>query len=362
MVSTIAQNVVKQSLRIKEEDIVHINASKHMLSLADELAIECRKAGAETTTLYWSEPVWYWSLEKLPVDWLRGASKTDLAMLDVATAFINMAGPADPKPMAKIPPDRWQANAEGADVWYRKAIERKVRSATLAIGTVTPQRARAYGFNYSAWKRSIESALKADYSKIAGTGRKLRELMDGSSHEVHITSKTGTDLKFRLAGRKCWVDDGILDDEDLAAGTFDTTLPAGFVNVAPDENSANGTVIFDLPIPIRGKLVRGLVWSFENGQITKFTATKNGDMVIPLWEKGTGDKSQVGLLGIGFNPSAKAGFLINQIVSGAVTIGVGENKILGGRNVSTFGFQGTLKRSTVVIDGQTVVSDGKLAI
>lgn len=184
MPSTISQNVVKQALRIKEEDVVHINASRHMLGLAEELAIECRKAGAETTTMYWSEPVWYWSLENLPLDWLRGASKTDLAMLDVATAVINMAGAADPKPMQKITPDRWQANAEGADASYRKAIDRKVRSATLAIGTVTPQRARAYGFNYTAWKRTTETALKADYGKIAATGKRLRALMDGASHEI----------------------------------------------------------------------------------------------------------------------------------------------------------------------------------
>lgn len=157
------------------------------------------------------------------------------------------------------------------------------------------------------------------------------------------------------------MDDGILDDEDLAAGTFDTTLPAGFLTVAPDEGTANGTIVFDLPIPIRGKLLEGLVWSFENGNITKFIAKKNGDMVIPLWENGTGDKSRFGSFGIGFNPGAKPGFLNNQIVSGAVTIGVGENKIIGGQNVSTFGFQGTLKRTTVVIDGQSVVTDGKLA-
>jgi leucyl aminopeptidase (aminopeptidase T) len=362
LVSKIAENVVKQTLRIREDDVVHITAAKHMLGLAEELAVECRKAGAETTTMYWSEPLWYWSLENLPVEWLRGASKTDLTLLDVATATITMAGSADPRPMGKISPERWQANAEGADVWYRKAIERKVRNATLGISVVTPQRARAYGFNYSAWKRSTENALKTDYSKIAETGRKLRRLMDGAAHEVQITSKTGTDLRFRLAGRKAWVDDGVLDDEDLASGTFDSTLPAGCINVAPDEDSANGTVTFDLPIPSRGKLIKGLKWAFENGRISNFTAAKNGDMIIPVWEKATGDRSKFGWFGIGFNPGAKTGFLGDNIASGAVTIGVGDNKLFGGKNVSTFGFQGTLKKATVAIDNQTVVADGKIAL
>ena len=362
MVSRIVENVVKQALRIQEDDIVHITASRHMLSLAEELAIECRKAGAETTTLYWSEPVWYWSLENLPVEWLRGASKTDATLLDVATATITMAVAADPKPMARISAERWEANSEGADFYYRKMIERKVRNATLAIGTVTPQRARAYGFNYSAWKRTTENALKSDYKKIAETGRKLRGMLDGSTHEVHVTSKTGTDLRFRLAGRKAWVDDGILDDEDLAAGTFDTTLPAGSISVAADEDTANGTVTFDLTIPQRGKLIKGLTWSFENGMVSKFTAARNGDTIIPVWEKATGDRDRFGWFGIGFNPAAKTGFLADGIASGAVTIGVGDNRLFGGKNTSTFGFQGTLKKSTVTINNQPIVTDGKLVI
>jgi leucyl aminopeptidase (aminopeptidase T) len=362
LVSRIAENVVKQTLRIREDDVVHIVSSKHMLSLADELAMECRKAGAETTTIFWSEPLWYWSLENLPIDWLRGASKTDLTLLDAATATISMSGVADPRPMARISAERWQANSEGADVWYRKMLERKVRNVTLGIGVVTPQRARAYGFNYPAWKRSTENALKEDYSKIAETGRKLRALLDGKTHEVRVTTKAGSDLRFRLAGRKAWVDDGILDDEDLAAGTFDTTLPAGCVNVAPDEDSANGTVAFDLPIPQRGKLIKGVKWTFANGSISEFTAAKNGNMILPVWEKATGDRSKFAWFGIGMNPAAKTGFLGDNIASGAVTIGIGENKVLGGKNVSTFGFQGTLKKSTVIIGDQTIVTDGKLTI
>ena len=362
MVSKIAENVVKNTLRIREDDVVHITSSKHMLSLADELAIECRKAGAETTTIFWSEPVWYWSLEKLPLDWLRGPSKTDSGLLDVATAIISMAGVADPKPMGKISAERWEANSEGADPWYRKAIERRVRNVTLGIGVVTPQRARAYGFNYSAWKRSTENALKTDYGKIAETGRKLRELLDGATHEVQITSKTGTNLRFRLAGRKAWVDDGVLDDEDLAAGTFETTLPAGSVSVAPEEESANGTVAFDLPIPQRGKLIKGLEWEFRDGMVSSFKAKTNGDMIIPVWEKATGDRSRFAYFGIGFNPAAKTGYLHNNIASGVVTIGIGDNKILGGKNLSTFGFQGALKKSMVTIDNKTVVANGKLAV
>jgi len=360
MVSKIVQNVVNQSLRIREDDVVHITASKDTVDLAEEVAIECRKAGAETTTGYASERVWYWSLQNLPLEWLRGPAKIDAALLDVVTAFIGLNAIADPRPMGKISPERWAANFEGADHFYRKFLERKVRSATVTMGLVTRERARSYGFAFPAWKRAVEGALAADYSKIAATGRKLRELLDGMSHDVHVTSKSGTDLRFRLASRKCTVDDGIIDDEDLSAGVFQTTLPAGTVFVAPDEKSANGTVVFDLPVPQRGKLIRGLSWTFENGQVTKFAAAKNGDMVIPLWEKASGEKSQFGAFGLGINHAAKPGYLDSTIVHGAVTLGIGDNKPLGGTNQSTFGFQGTLLKSTVTINGQRIVAEGKL--
>jgi aminopeptidase len=362
LASKIAQNVVRQSLRVREDDVVLIYAAGHMTSLADEIAIECRKAGAETSTMYWSEPLWYWSLEQLPTEWLRGPSKIDLALLDVATAIINMEAVADPKPMARISPERWAANSEGADPYYRKLVDRKVRTARLALPTVTAQRARAYGFSYPAWKRGTERALKADYPKIAATGRKLRGLLEGSNQEVRIKSKNGTDLSFRLAGRKSWVDDGILDDEDVAAGTFQTELPAGYIAIAPAEDSANGKVVFDLPVPQRGKLIRGLSWTFQNGQITNFAASKNSDMVIPIWEKSAGDKSKFASFQIGLNTEAPTGFLNDYIHSGAITLGIGDNKALRGQNESTYGFQATLKASTVTVNGETIVSAGRLTL
>jgi len=330
--------------------------------LADEVAMECRRAGAETETLYISDRVWYWSLRELPMNWLRGESKTHLALLDVATAMIWLEAPADPKPMAKISADRWAANSEGADHWYQKEKQRKVRTASFGLPAVTPQRARAYGFSYQAWKRSMEAALSADYSRISEVGRRVRGFFDDSDREVRVTAKNGTDLTFRLAKRKSWIDDGVLDDDDLAAGIFETTLPGGCLQVAPDENSANGKVVFDLPIPQRGKLIRGLSWTFEDGRIKEFSAAKNGEMILPVWNESTGDKDRFGWFEMGFNHAAKTGFLNNEIASGTVTIGVGENKKLGGNNESPFQFQGTLRKATVTVDGQTIVSEGKLTV
>ncbi len=55
-------------------------------------------------------------------------------------------------------------------------------------------------------------------------------------------------------------------------------------------------------------------------------------------EKATEDKDRIATLGIGLNPKAKYGFMMDNIVEGAVTIAIGDNESLGGKNKSPTGW------------------------
>jgi hypothetical protein len=61
------------------------------------------------------------------------------------------------------------------------------------------------------------------------------------------------------------IDARIVDDDDFAVKMFQTTLPARTDYVAPDETSANRTIVFDRRVPQGGKLVRAFSWSFDDG-------------------------------------------------------------------------------------------------
>jgi hypothetical protein len=65
-----------------------------------------------------------------------------------------------------------------------------------------------------------------------------------------------------------------------------------------------------------------------------------------------------GAIGFGLNPKAQAGFLQNFIVSGTVTVHIGDNRELGGQNDSSYSFPGFLAHGTVEIGGKTVIQDG----
>jgi hypothetical protein len=81
-----------------------------------------------------------------------------------------------------------------------------------------------------------------------------------------------------------------------------------------------------------------------------------------LWEKAKGDKDQAAALIIGLNPKARKGFLYNQIVRGTVTLGVGDNRELGGKMESNFGFKCTVEKPTLELDGKPVIKHGNFAL
>src|SRR5207247_5481565 len=152
-----------------------------------------------------------------------------------------------------------------------KAFEKMPKNVAVAIGSVTRERAKTYGFNYAKWKAMVEAASVVNQERLASLGKLVAGLI---SHpvDVRVTSDNGTKLKFRLAGpeRKPYVHDGVISDEDLAVGTLaarSVDLPTGEVGVAPVEESASGTSVADVSIPRRGGLLLGHAWAFRTGWV-----------------------------------------------------------------------------------------------
>ncbi len=65
-------------------------------------------------------------------------------------------------------------------------------------------------------------------------------------------------------------------------------------------------------------------------------------------------------IGFGLNPKALPGFLQNSIVSGAVTVGIGDNRDVGGSNNSSYGFAEPLAHGTVEIGGKPMIQRRRL--
>jgi len=274
--------------------------------------------------------------------------------------IIGLGGPKDPGPMRRVPKDKFSAMFQGEQAHYEAAMQKKIsRSVFMSIGQVTKERAKAYGFSYPTWKRNVTDALSVRPSELHKFGKYLASYLSGSG-EVRLTAPNGTDLTFRLDSRPVHIHDGIIDDEDLAKGSRSVSLPTGEVFTTVDETSAEGRVVFDVPTPQVGVLIKDMAWKFESGHLTDFTAKKNVDATKAFWDKASGAKDLLSSITLGINPKAKSSFLMPYIAKGAVSVGIGENREIGGKVQSDYFFGSTLSKATLEVAGKTIVKDGKI--
>jgi leucyl aminopeptidase (aminopeptidase T) len=207
----------------------------------------------------------------------------------------------------------------------------------------------------------IMAASSVNPDELARKGGEIVNRLQ-SADRVKITSPGGTELEFSVKGRKLRVDDGIVDERDMVEESLDASLPAGLVSTTIIEDSANGRAVLDLPTPWAGRTIRKMEWTFGNGKLTSFIGDSNALELRKQWEKAAGDKDRIAMLSIGVNSKAKPGYLQNEIVEGAVGIGIGGNEDLGGNNKRGFNYSGTIGKATLTLDGKTLIDRGKLTI
>ncbi len=361
-VSSIAKRVVRNSLAVKEDDMVWIDTWHHTIELASEMALECRKLGAVPLITLDTDELYERTLTEVPHEFLRKTPRHQLKALDEVTVSIALAGPENPEMFQNVDTSKIAAIREAYRPIEKKVIDSSIRGAFVTLGLITPERASVYGFSIENWRQAVNEAIDVDYDRMAELGRKIAEILS-RANEVRISSERGTDLRFQMAGRKVHIEDGVVDDQDVASGRPFTNLPTGYVTVAPRENSAEGRVLFDCPQASLGRMIEDLEWTFAEGRLKSFGAKRNVDAFSSLLEPGKGEKDRIARFSIGINPKAQViGYFDDQTVLGAASIGIGDNLSLGGDNDSTFDFAGTILHPTVEVDGIIILDKGRLSL
>jgi leucyl aminopeptidase (aminopeptidase T) len=358
----LAKTVVRDSLRIDSNDVVTITTWDHTIDVANALAVECFKQGADAFINLWTDEYYYGLLRELSEESLGEPSKICEAFTEAETATINMFGPRNPEGLKAISPSKVNAWGEGErKAHYPKNIERQIRNVNLPLALLTRERAKVYDFKFENWKKVMNNALAMDLKKIAKKGREVAAILE-KAHTVRLTASNGTNLTFELGNRPVHVDDGIIDKEDIAKKSFDAQLPAGSVLTTMNETSGNGKVVFDQPLQQMGLNIIGIEWKFKDGKLTSMTAKKNLEPLSKQFEKGTGDKDRISFLQVGLNPTAQYGYLMDHIVEGAVQISIGDNEYVGGKNESSFGMVATMGKATLQVDKRTIIKNGQFML
>jgi len=116
------------------------------------------------------------------------------------------------------------------------------------------------------------------------------------------------------------------------------------------------------------KPVTGESFSFNQGHLENYKAETNGQCFADIMAAYTGPKDMFASLQIGLNPAAKVmenpGDYRPAYAAGLVSIGIGDNQLMGGSNrvEGGGGYGVAIVNATVTLDGKTVVQDGKLTL
>ncbi|MDI6870218.1 MAG: aminopeptidase [Bacillota bacterium] len=206
---------------------------------------------------------------------------------------------------------------------------------------------------------TFRRALAADYTAIARRSRRVADILT-QRRQVHLTTPAGTDLVLSLEGRTGRADDGLCREPGSA-----TNLPGGEAFIAPVEGTANGVVVVDGTMletrleenPVRLVFRDGVAVEIEgHSQVVerlKAIITKLGPAAAVLAELGVGTNDRARLCG---------NTLEDEKILGTVHIAIGDNTGFGGHNQVSSHQDGILLRPTLVVDGLTVIENGKLLV
>jgi leucyl aminopeptidase (aminopeptidase T) len=211
--------------------------------------------------------------------------------------------------------------------------------------------------------------LETDYKALAEIERRFAAAL--KTGEVHITSPSGTDLRFRAGDRPANLQDGDASAARAAQGKVlvdkEVELPAGVVRVAPLEETVDGVIAFP-PSQWDGRPVEGLKLRFSKGRVAEIIAASGKDAVEAEMQKAGDAGRAFREIGVGFNPLLTVPERAPWIPyygygAGVVRLSLGDNTELGGRvGGSPYVRWNFFTDLTVVVGTSTWVRNGKLQL
>lgn len=255
-----------------------------------------------------------------------------------------------------------------------KEVEEKMKNAdvTIAITTysLTHTDARLNACkaggrvasmpNFLAEMFAKGGPMAADYRAIDTETRKIAEWIT-KANDVKITSPGGTDIRFSVKDRKGMVDAGIFTEKGAWGN-----LPSGEAYTTPLEGTADGKFVVEPNM--YADLKEKMTVVFRNGNVTEITGGgKIGDEFRSLLdfnkkEEPYASRRNLAELGIGTNPNAKRpdNLLECEKIRGTIHLAIGDNFHMGGKVSTDLHQDFVIPKPTWILDGKTVMKDGKL--
>ncbi len=360
----IAKKLVIQCTHVKEGDIVWIAGGDKQAELLEDIAIQVRKLGAWPLITISSDRMDRKYFDEVPDKYDSQFPEMQQKILSMVNVYIGLSYDETSAIFADVPAERFAALGQAYEPVNNLFIKSNIRSVNLGNGlNPTEERARQFNVPINDLGKIYWAGINTDYGNLEKIGKSLQKKLS-VAHEARIVNPNGTDLTVQVTGRKAFVSDGIVSDEDLMTGgaALKNFLPAGEAFISDVPGTANGKIVVE-KLFYMDKPIAGLMLTFKDGKIISMSAKSGLEPLRAQYDAAGKGKDEFGFIDIGFNPDVK--LIPNSdmkvwVSSGMVTLGIGGNLWAGGQNESSFGLPTFLPGSTLTLDGIPVVKNGNL--
>lgn len=209
-----------------------------------------------------------------------------------------------------------------------------------------------------------EGGMTTDFntmqSAIAQLGKSLKR-----QRNVNVTTSSGTDITFEIAGRWELGDNGICNRPGQV-----TNLPAGKILAMPKEGTMEGKIVVDGTWDA-SLVEEPLELTVEAGIVTKVTGKGSDDVKALFVEASRKLKPQhqssvwtVAEFGFGMNPRARlvGNVLEDEKMQGTCYFAIGDNTNLGGNAHCGIHVTGVLQEPTVIVGDVKLLDEGDIRV
>ncbi len=355
--SKIACRITRDSLQVKDKELIWIVCGPHNIAFAEEIASEVALCGGypiiELSSPYVNREIYL----KAPLSYLSRPRKNIARMKEMVDGFLRINPQKDPRIMADVPFERINMVKRALEA-ERKVYE-EMHIKRVLVEYPTQEQADFYHIPYEELFEMVWGGIEVDPEYLYKVSRNLEKAFQGAV-EIEIKTEKGTDLKFSIEGRKFLHDTGVITDDCYITGEPLVNLPAGELYIAPVENSANGVVVFD-EVFLEGKRVIDLLLKFKNGKVIDFSAKEGADVFKEYFQTLTLPGRIMGEFGIGLNPYVKRFTGLSSIdekAVGTVHIALGSNTVFGGRNFAENHDDFIIQNPTVIVKDRLIIEKG----
>lgn len=327
LVEAHARLIIRYSVALKKGETVGIYGNTLSADLVEAVAREAIRAGGYPIPRVALPAFGPWFFRNASDDQLTRVTRLDWTEARSQQARVVILSDANTRAMTGVNPARLAAHSRA-----RRRLREHLVNRTRWCLTLHPTEALAQeaGMSLEEYRDFVYGAMFCDRPNPVREWTRIEKMQDrlirriGKARKVRIVGAE-TDLTFSVAGRL------------FVNSTGTHNLPSGEIFTAPVEDSAEGTVFFDIPTARDGNFVEGVRLTFRKGRVVEATAERGQEYLRRMLETDDG-ASRLGEFGIGTNfgiQRASGEILFDEKIGGTIHLALGSSyKECRGKNVS----------------------------